>query len=142
MDTSVIKIAGHVCLCVLLMLLFLQTPGSSGESIRSLPPSAISDPSNFDAIYFLEKNKGKPMESFVEHVWDGSTLQVYLFPEFNFVQLFMAGIQVSYLIYFIVTIIMLFYLHFLISTIEPFSNLFCVMYTIVFWHNPPLWEEN
>lgn len=70
-----------------------KTPGLSGESIRNLPPSAIGDPSNFDAMSFLEKNKGKPMEAFVEHVRDGSTLRVYLFPDFNFVQVFMAGIQ-------------------------------------------------
>ncbi|KAH9309743.1 hypothetical protein KI387_037654, partial [Taxus chinensis] len=70
-----------------------KTPGASGESMRDLPPSAIGDPSNFDAMALLATNKGKPMEAFVEHVRDGSTLRVYLLPEFNFVQVFMAGIQ-------------------------------------------------
>lgn len=86
------------------MHLLLQTPGASGESIRELPPSAIGDPSNFDAMSLLAANKGKPMEAFVEQVRDGSTLQVYLLPQFNFVQVFMAGIQVSYLIYSIFSI--------------------------------------
>lgn len=70
-----------------------KTPGASGESVRELPPSAIGDPSNFDAMSLLATNKGKPMEAFVEQVRDGSTLRVYLLPEFNFVQVFMAGIQ-------------------------------------------------
>uniref|UniRef100_A0A0D6R1R8 Ribonuclease n=1 Tax=Araucaria cunninghamii TaxID=56994 RepID=A0A0D6R1R8_ARACU len=70
-----------------------KTPGASAASIRELPPSAIGDPSNFDAMALLQANKGKPMEAFVEQVRDGSTLRVYLLPEFNFVQVFMAGIQ-------------------------------------------------
>lgn len=50
------------------MHLLLQTPGASGESIRELPPSAIGDPSNFDAMSLLAANKGKPMEAFMEQV--------------------------------------------------------------------------
>lgn len=34
------------------------------------------------------------MEGIVEQVRDGSTVRVYLLPEFQFVQVFIAGIQV------------------------------------------------
>lgn len=34
------------------------------------------------------------MEGIVEQVRDGSTVRVYLLPEFQFVQVFVAGIQV------------------------------------------------
>lgn len=70
-----------------------KTPGASEASIRDLPPSAIGDPSNFDAMSLLSANKGKPMEALVEQVRDGSTVRVYLLPTFQFVQVFMAGIQ-------------------------------------------------
>lgn len=72
----------------------MQDPGASGASIRTLPPSAIGDPSNFDAMSLLAENKGRPMEGIVEQVRDGSTVRVYLLPEFRFVQVFIAGIQV------------------------------------------------
>nr|GEX15747.1 ribonuclease TUDOR 1-like [Tanacetum cinerariifolium] len=62
-------------------------------SIRNLPPSAVGDPSNLDAMGLLASNKGKPMEAIVEQVRDGSSLRVYLLPEFQFVQVFVAGIQ-------------------------------------------------
>lgn len=42
----------------------------------------------------LAANKGKPMQGIVEQVRDGSTVRVYLLPEFQFVQVFVAGIQV------------------------------------------------
>ncbi|XP_052182373.1 ribonuclease TUDOR 1-like [Diospyros lotus] len=70
-----------------------RAPGASEESIRNLPPSAIGDPSNFDAMGLLASNKGKPMQAIVEQTRDGSTLRVYLLPEFQFVQVFVAGIQ-------------------------------------------------
>lgn len=38
------------------------------------------------------------MEGIVEQVRDGSTLRVYLLPEFQFVQVFVAGIQVCTII--------------------------------------------
>lgn len=72
----------------------MQDPGSSGASIRTLPPSAPGDPSNFDAMSLLAENKGRPMEGIVEQAHDGSTIRVYLLPEFQFVQVFIAGIQV------------------------------------------------
>ncbi|KAL0905168.1 hypothetical protein M5K25_027353 [Dendrobium thyrsiflorum] len=70
-----------------------KVPGASEASIRNLPPSAIGDPSNLDAMELLAANKGKPMQAIVEQVRDGSTVRVYLLPEFLFVQVFIAGIQ-------------------------------------------------
>ncbi|KAG5019520.1 hypothetical protein JHK87_015375 [Glycine soja] len=70
-----------------------KVPGAAEASIRNLPPSALGDPSNFDAMTFLNANKGLPMEAVVEQVRDGSTLRIYLLPEFQFVQVFVAGIQ-------------------------------------------------
>ncbi|KAI8544128.1 hypothetical protein RHMOL_Rhmol08G0271500 [Rhododendron molle] len=70
-----------------------KAPGASEAAIRNLPPSAIGDDSNFDAMGFLNSNKGSPMQAIVEHVRDGSSLRVYLLPEFQFVQVFVAGIQ-------------------------------------------------
>ncbi|KAK7316871.1 hypothetical protein RJT34_00642 [Clitoria ternatea] len=70
-----------------------KVPGAAEASIRNLPPSAIGDPSNLDAMGLLAANKGLPMEAIVEQVRDGSTLRIYLLPEFQFVQVFVAGIQ-------------------------------------------------
>ncbi|KAL6996806.1 Translin-1 [Sarracenia purpurea var. burkii] len=70
-----------------------RAPGASEASIRNLPPSAIGDPSNLDAMGLLASNKGIPMQAIVEQVRDGSTLRVYLLPGFQFVQVFVAGIQ-------------------------------------------------
>ncbi|RZR96475.1 hypothetical protein BHM03_00025506, partial [Ensete ventricosum] len=71
-----------------------KVPGATESAVRNLPPSAIGDPSNFDAMGLLAANKGRPMEGIVEQVRDGSTLRVYLLPEFHFVQVFVAGVQV------------------------------------------------
>ncbi|XP_077212353.1 ribonuclease TUDOR 1-like [Tasmannia lanceolata] len=70
-----------------------KTPGASEASIRDLPPSAIGDPSNLDAMGLLAANKGSPMQGIVEQVRDGSTVRVYLLPDFQFVQVFVAGVQ-------------------------------------------------
>ncbi|KAH6794802.1 TUDOR-SN protein 1 [Perilla frutescens var. hirtella] len=70
-----------------------RTPGASESSIRDLPPSAVSDPSNFDAMALLASKKGSPLEAFVDHVRDGSTLRVYLLPDFQYVQVLVAGVQ-------------------------------------------------
>ncbi|PON97497.1 Nuclease domain-containing protein [Trema orientale] len=70
-----------------------KVPGAAEASIRSLPPSAIGDPSNLDAMSLLAANKGRPMQGIVEQVRDGSTVRVYLLPDFQFVQVFVAGIQ-------------------------------------------------
>nr|KAJ0205783.1 hypothetical protein LSAT_V11C500268440 [Lactuca sativa] len=68
-------------------LILLQSPGAVEAAIRNLPPSAVSDPDNLDAIGLLA------METIVEQVRDGSSLRVYLLPEFQFVQVFVARIQ-------------------------------------------------
>ncbi|CAK7336878.1 unnamed protein product [Dovyalis caffra] len=70
-----------------------KAPGASEAAIRNLPPSAIGDPSNLDAMGLLAANKGRPMQCIVEQVRDGSTVRVYLLPAFQFVQVFVAGIQ-------------------------------------------------
>jgi staphylococcal nuclease domain-containing protein 1 len=70
-----------------------KVPGAAEASIRNLPPSAIGDSAGFDAMGLLAANKGKPMEGIVEQVRDGSTIRVYLLPEFQFVQVFVAGVQ-------------------------------------------------
>lgn len=70
-------------------------PGASEAAIRNLPPSAVGDPSNLDAMSLLASNKGRPMEAIVEQVRDGSSLRVFLLPDFQFVQVFVAGIQVE-----------------------------------------------
>ena len=61
-----------------------------------MPPSAVGDANNLDAMGLLASNKGRPMQAIVEQARDGSTLRVYLLPEFQFVQVFVAGIQVKY----------------------------------------------
>ncbi|KAF5743635.1 TUDOR-SN protein 1 isoform 1 [Tripterygium wilfordii] len=70
-----------------------KDPGAAEAAIRNLPPSAIGDPSNLDAMGLLAANKGTPMQGIVEQVRDGSTIRVYLLPDFQFVQVFVAGIQ-------------------------------------------------
>ena len=56
--------------------------GVSELSIRNLPLSAIGDPSNLDVVDLLHANKGRVMQGIIEQVWDGSTIRVYLLPEF------------------------------------------------------------
>ncbi|PIN03159.1 Transcriptional coactivator p100 [Handroanthus impetiginosus] len=70
-----------------------RAPGASEASIRDLPPSAVSDPSNFNAMALLASKKGSPLEAIVDQVRDGSTIRVYLLPDFQYVQVFVAGIQ-------------------------------------------------
>ncbi|KAF6168723.1 hypothetical protein GIB67_013105 [Kingdonia uniflora] len=70
-----------------------KEPGASEAAIRDLPPSAIGDASNFDAMALLASNKGGSMQGIVEQVRDGSTVRVYLLPDFQFVQVFVAGVQ-------------------------------------------------
>ncbi|XP_022027669.1 ribonuclease TUDOR 2-like isoform X1 [Helianthus annuus] len=73
-----------------------RSPGSVDAAIRNLPSSAVGDPNNLDAMGLLAANKGKPLEAIVEQVRDGSSLRVYLLPKFQFVQVFVAGIQISF----------------------------------------------
>ncbi|KAH9625611.1 hypothetical protein KSS87_016087 [Heliosperma pusillum] len=70
-----------------------KVPGAPEASIRNLPPSAIGGFSGFDALDFATRNKGRSIQAIVEQVRDGSALRVYLLPEFQFVQVFVAGIQ-------------------------------------------------
>ena len=72
-----------------------QASGASEASIRNLPPSAVGDTANFDTVQFAFENKGRSLPAIVEQVRDGSTVRVYLLPEFQFVQVFMTGIQVE-----------------------------------------------
>lgn len=73
----------------------MQTAGAAEASVRNLPPSAVGYSNNFDAMGLLASNKGRPMKAIVEQVRNGSTLRVYLLPEFQFVQVYVAGIQVQ-----------------------------------------------
>lgn len=71
-----------------------KVSGASEAAIRDLPPSTIGgDPANFDAVGFVSENKGKSIAAVVEQVRDGSTVRVYLLPGFQYVQVFVAGIQ-------------------------------------------------
>ncbi|KAM2075632.1 hypothetical protein ACFX1T_038489 [Malus domestica] len=70
-----------------------KVPGAGEASKRNLPPSAIGNSGNLDAVSLLAENKGRPMECLVEQVRDGSTVRAYLLPDFQFVQVFVAGIQ-------------------------------------------------
>ncbi|CAI0449766.1 unnamed protein product [Linum tenue] len=70
-----------------------KDPGAAEASIRDLPPSAIGDASYLNAEAFLAENKGKPMECIVEQVPNGSTIRVYLLPDFQFIQVYVAGVQ-------------------------------------------------
>ena len=79
-----------------MLLIYIQDPGAVEESIRDLPPSAIGEASGFDAKGFAVVNKGKSLAAIVEQVRDGSTVRVYLLPSFQFVQIYVAGVQASY----------------------------------------------
>ena len=79
----------------------MQAPGASRHAVRNLPPSAIGDPKSLDTKALLVKYKGKSLEAFVEYVRDGSTIRVYLLPGYQFVQVFVAGIQVNLSLIFI-----------------------------------------
>ncbi|GLT83908.1 hypothetical protein SLE2022_021720 [Rubroshorea leprosula] len=73
--------------------LWSQEKGAAENSKRILPPSSVGDSSSFDAKGLVDANKGKTLEAIVEQVRDGSTVRVYLLPEFQFVQVYVAGIQ-------------------------------------------------
>lgn len=70
-----------------------QEPGAAEAAIRDLPPSSMGDSSGLDAEALVAANKGKPMEAIVEQVRDGSVVRVHLLPSFQFVQVFVAGVQ-------------------------------------------------
>ena len=71
-------------------------PGAAEASIRNLPPSGLGGPeSGFNAQELLDSNKGAALSAIVEAVRDGSTLRVLLLPSFQYVQVYLAGVQVS-----------------------------------------------
>lgn len=70
-----------------------RAPGAVEKSIRDLPPSAVGDSTNFDATSFANANRLKVLHAIVEQVRDGGTVRVYLLPEFQYVQVFVTGIQ-------------------------------------------------
>jgi hypothetical protein len=87
------------CCQIFSTLFSFQEPGAAEESIRYLPPSAIGEASGFDSKGFAVANKGKSLEAIVEQVRDGSTVRVYLLPTFQFVQIYVAGVQVCFLVH-------------------------------------------
>ncbi|KAI5084373.1 hypothetical protein GOP47_0000542 [Adiantum capillus-veneris] len=70
-----------------------RAPGAVEKSVRDLPPSAVGDSTNFDATSFANANRLKVLPAIVEQVRDGGTVRVYLLPEFQYVQVFITGIQ-------------------------------------------------
>ncbi|KMT07827.1 hypothetical protein BVRB_6g146390 [Beta vulgaris subsp. vulgaris] len=70
-----------------------KVPGASEASIRNLPPSAMGGSDNFDAAALISENKGRSMQAIVEQVRIGSAVRAYLLPEFQYVQVFVAGVQ-------------------------------------------------
>nr|GEY64147.1 ribonuclease TUDOR 1-like [Tanacetum cinerariifolium] len=64
---------------------------SLASGIRKLPPSAVGDPRR--TMGLLASNKGKPIKAIAEQVCDGSSVRAYLIPEFQYIQVCLAGIQ-------------------------------------------------
>lgn len=50
-----------------------------------------------DVKGFISEMKGKALEAIVEQVRDGSTIRVCLIPSFHFFQVYVAGVQVTYI---------------------------------------------
>lgn len=45
---------------------------------------------------FVEQSNGKPIKAIIEHVRDGSTVRVFLLPDFHYITLMISGIRVSH----------------------------------------------
>eukprot|EP00271_Cylindrocystis_brebissonii_P011331 TRINITY_DN2863_c0_g1_i1.p1 TRINITY_DN2863_c0_g1~~TRINITY_DN2863_c0_g1_i1.p1 ORF type:complete len:1029 (-),score=217.63 TRINITY_DN2863_c0_g1_i1:718-3804(-) len=75
--------------------LWTKDPDAQENAIRHLPPSGVGaqEGSAFDAAEVLETNKGQSLPAIVEQVRDGSTVRVVLLPSFQYVQVYLAGIQ-------------------------------------------------
>lgn len=73
--------------------LWNKEPGAAEAAVRDLPPSGVGQDSGFDVAGLLESSKGTPLPAIIEHVRDGSTVRVLLLPDFQFVQVYVAGIQ-------------------------------------------------
>lgn len=75
---------------------FVQVFGVLEVFIRDLLVFVIGgDFVNFDVFGFVNENKGKLIVVIVEQVRDGSIVRVYFFFEFQYVQVFVVGIQVG-----------------------------------------------
>ena len=67
---------------------FIRCPGQlKRPSVTSLPLAWAQE--------LLDSNKGAALSAIVEAVRDGSTLRVLLLPSFQYVQVYLAGVQVS-----------------------------------------------
>ncbi|KAL8123218.1 ribonuclease TUDOR 1-like [Apium graveolens] len=67
---------------------------STAGSVRDLPSSLVGDPYSTDEmIDIVEEYRGTEIKAIVDYVRDGSTLHVYLLPEYHHVRLFVAGVQ-------------------------------------------------
>lgn len=68
------------------------------QCIRSINLKLVSirhwRSSRFDALGLVESNKGKALPTVMEAVKDGSTVKVYLLPNFQYVQVYCTGVQV------------------------------------------------
>ena len=47
-----------------------------------------------NARQFVDKSRGQPMQAVVEHVRDGSTMRLFLLPDFYHITLMVSGIRV------------------------------------------------
>ncbi|KAK1358047.1 hypothetical protein POM88_051303 [Heracleum sosnowskyi] len=62
--------------------------------VRDLPPSLVGDPDReHEIINLVEEYGGREIKAIVEYVKDGSTLHVYLLPDYHHVRVFVAGVK-------------------------------------------------
>eukprot|EP00899_Mesostigma_viride_P011044 jgi/Mesvir1/19941/Mv13205-RA.1 len=73
--------------------IWTKTPGASEASIRNIPPHLGAEESAIDAAALLATSKGKPLPAIVDSVRDGSCLRLIMLPTFQFVQVFLGGVQ-------------------------------------------------
>ncbi|KAK1358052.1 hypothetical protein POM88_051308 [Heracleum sosnowskyi] len=63
-------------------------------SVRDLSPSLVGDPDReHEIINLVEEYGGREIKAIVEYVKDGSTLHVYLLPDYHHVRVFVAGVK-------------------------------------------------
>lgn len=48
-----------------------------------------------DPRSFVDQSNGKPIKAIIEHVRDGSTVRLFLLPDFHYITLMISGIRVS-----------------------------------------------
>ncbi|KAK1358013.1 hypothetical protein POM88_051269 [Heracleum sosnowskyi] len=66
---------------------------TAGAVRDDLPPSLVSDPDSKALTALVEEYGGSKIKAIVEYVRDGSTLHVYLLPDYHHVRVFVAGVQ-------------------------------------------------